>query len=151
MDKLEFLVDEFVAILSAMDGDSQPLFGKMNFQQMVEHMSFAFRQASGLVPFTYEQDERITAKAFTFMMSEKPFKDNTPNSLLPEEPLPLIHNNLEEGLKTLQADILVFVKTYEGQAEKRIKNPFFGELNFEENVHLLHKHALHHLRQFGFE
>jgi len=24
-------------------------------------------------------------------------------------------------------------------------NPFFGDLNFEENVYLLHKHALHHL------
>jgi hypothetical protein len=29
------------------------------------------------------------------------------------------------------------------------RNPFFGDLNFAENVHLLHKHALHHLRQFG--
>ena len=28
-------------------------------------------------------------------------------------------------------------------------NPIFGELDFNGNVQLLYKHALHHLRQFG--
>jgi hypothetical protein len=32
---------------------------------------------------------------------------------------------------------------------QQTRNPFFGDLNFEENVHLLYKHALHHLKQFG--
>jgi hypothetical protein len=29
------------------------------------------------------------------------------------------------------------------------RNPFYGDLNYEQNVQLLHKHALHHLKQFG--
>jgi hypothetical protein len=60
---------------------TKPLFGKMNVQQMIEHMGYAFRQASGLIPLDALNNEEITAKMYRFMMSERPFKDNTPNPL----------------------------------------------------------------------
>jgi hypothetical protein len=151
MNKLNFLTDEFTLILSAMDATMQPRFGKMNFQQMVEHMSYAFRQASGLIPFDYKQEERITKLSYQFMMSEKPFKDNTPNVLLPYEPFPLQHLNPEVAIDALQKEIDTFVSTFQNQPSLRLPNPFFGLLNFEEWIQLLHKHSLHHLRQFGFE
>ncbi len=151
MNKLHFLQEEFVSILSSLDASIPPLFGKMNIHQMIEHMGYAFRQASGLIPLDPTNDEETTAKMYRFMMSDKPFRDNTPNPFLPNEPEPTQYKTIEESLSHLQQDIDYFISVFEGQDDKRVLNPFFGNLNFDEWTHLLHKHALHHLRQFGFE
>jgi hypothetical protein len=44
----------------------------------------------------------------------------------------------------------LFVNYFKGNESKLVMNPFFGELNFEQQVRLLHKHAMHHARQFGW-
>jgi hypothetical protein len=151
MNKLEFLTDEFTIILSSMDPETPPVFGKMNFHQMVEHMSYAFRRASGLILLKSKQEEALTSKMYQFMMSDKPFKDNTPNSFLPNEPNPIKHKMINNSIAELQNDIDSFVNKFKNSDGLRIPNPFFGNLNFDEWTQLLHKHALHHLRQFGFE
>jgi hypothetical protein len=138
-----------VTTLSHLPLDTAPQFGKMNVHQMIEHMGYAFRQASGLIPLDPVNDEEVTAKMFRFMMSDKPFRDNTPNPYLPDDPAPPAHKEVGDSLAQLQHDIDVFIKTFEGQPDRRILNPFFGHLNFDEWVHLLHKHGHHHLRQFG--
>lgn len=149
MNQLDFLRNEFVGILSHIPPATPPVFGKMNVQQMIEHMGYAFRQASGLIPLDPLNDEATTEKMYQFMMSPKPFRDNTPNPYLPDTPEPPLHEDIADSLRGLQQDIDFFIKTFEAEPDKRILNPFFGNLNFDEWVHLLHKHALHHLRQFG--
>ncbi len=149
MNKLNFLKNEFVNMLATIDSNTQALFGKMNVHQMIEHMGYAFRQASGLVPLEATGDEETTQKMYRFMMSDKPFKDNTPNPYLPDEPAPTSSETVIESLDFLQKDIDHFFKVFEKDPDLRILNPFFGNLNFDEWTHLLHKHALHHLRQFG--
>lgn len=149
MDKFHFLKHEFVPLLRSIDEDTKPLFGKMNVQQMIEHMSYAFRNASGYILLPALNDEEVTLKMYNFMMSEKPFRDNTPNPNLPDEPEPPMHGNIEDALVELEQSILLFEEVFNEDPERRILNPFFGILNFEEWVHLLHKHASHHLRQFG--
>jgi len=42
-------------------------------------------------------------------------------------------------------------EVYAANEKLQIRNPFFGDLNFEQNVALLYKHAVHHLKQFGIE
>lgn len=147
--KLQFLQTTYLGILKTLPLDMAPLFGKMNVHQMIEHMSYAFRQASGLIPLASINDATTTQKMYDFMMSEKPFKDNTPNPYLPDEPIAPIHATVELALERLAQDIALFANKFETHAELRILNPFFGNLNFEEWTHLLHKHAWHHLRQFG--
>jgi len=147
--KIDFLQHKLIPLMSSLDEHTKPLFGKMNVQQMIEHMGYAFRQASGLIPLDALNNEEITAKMYSFMMSERPFKDNTPNPYLPETPAPAVFETKEQALIDLQKDIHQFFTTFENDKSKRILNPFFGNLNFEEWVHLLHKHANHHLRQFG--
>ena len=47
-------------------------------------------------------------------------------------------------------DMLLWVnEAFEKNPDLVTRNPFFGDLNFEQSVQLLYKHALHHLRQFG--
>jgi hypothetical protein len=147
--KKHFLEFELIPILAAIPPDTKPVFGKMNLHQMIEHLGYAFQQASGLIPALPAQDEATTEKMFRFMMSDKPFRDNTPNPMLPDEPLPPQGATIAASLEDLHQHIQVFVATFQENPERRILNPFFGNLNFEEWVHLLHKHMFHHLRQFN--
>ena len=149
MSKIEYFQFEYLKILSSIEPSTKPVFGKMNVHQMIEHMSYAFRQASGLIPLAAINDEETTQKMFQFMMSDKPFRDNTPNPYLPKEPAPAVCPSIQESISVLEKDIKTFFETFDNDHEKRILNPFFGNLNFVEWTHLLHKHAQHHLRQFN--
>ena len=85
------------------------------------------------------------------MMSEKPFKENTKNPLMAEEPVPLRFHTVQAAIGALQQELIYFFDAFAKDPRLITRNPFFGDLNFEQNVQLLHKHALHHLRQFGVE
>ncbi len=146
-EKEVFLKEVLVPTLSKIDLDTKAVFGKMNVHQMIEHLTHSVKIASGKIIFENKQSDELTAKMYRFMMSEKPFRDNTPNSNLPNTPLAPTHENVADSLHELQVEIDNFFKEYE-QPELRIGNPFFGELSKNEQVHLLNKHAMHHLRQF---
>ncbi|MBS1779480.1 MAG: hypothetical protein JST70_09175 [Bacteroidetes bacterium] len=147
--KATFLRNDLVKMLATIDPATKPLWGKMNPQQMVEHMSYAMRQASGKDPYTIVTAEEHLPRMQAFLMSEKPFRENTPNQLLPDEPAPAKHESMQDSLNDLQAEIDHFFHVYGTDPQKTITNPFFGELNYDMQVQLLHKHAWHHLRQFG--
>jgi len=123
----------------------------MNVQQMIEHMSDYVRIASGKTPVATITPEEKLPRMQGFLASEKPFMENTPNSLMPDEPLPVKHATKEDAINELQQEIDHFFSVHEGEAGRRTANPFFGGLDFEQQVQLLHKHATHHLRQFGVE
>jgi hypothetical protein len=84
-----------------------------------------------------------------FLESEKPFRENTPNALMPEIPAPVRNPSKEEALKELKNEIDFFFSVFEKNNLQVTRNPFFGDLNYEQNVQLLYKHAMHHLKQFG--
>lgn len=149
MDKTNFLRNDYVKLLSGIEPSTSPVFGKMNVHQMIEHMSYAFRQASGLIPLEPTGDDETTARMYRFMISDKPFKDNTPNPYLPDEPPAPVHASIEASLAELQHNIDHYFSIFEITPTLRILNPFFGHLNHEDWNHLLYKHAMHHLRQFG--
>lgn len=149
--KIDFLKNKFIPLLQQVDTATPPAWGKMNFHQMVVHFyREAVRNANGKLVF----DQILTPpdqleKLRGFLMSDKPFRENTINPLMPDEPVPVQQEEtLQSSLDKLQVDLDIFFKVYEQDPGKLIRNPFFGDLNFEQNVQLLYKHALHHLRQF---
>ena len=68
---------------------------------------------------------------------------------MPEVPAPVTNVSCDEAINELQKEVNYFFAVFKENNLQVTRNPFFGDLNYEENVHLLHKHALHHLRQFG--
>ncbi|HEX2608326.1 MAG TPA: hypothetical protein VHK91_13145 [Flavisolibacter sp.] len=149
-EKLEFLRVRFAHLLKKLPSDTPPQWGRMTVQQMIEHFSGAVRVASGSTSYP----EIVSApdhleKLRQFLQSDKPFRENTKHPLLPEDPLPVRNASLEEAIRELQAEIENFVSVFEKQPSLLTRNPIFGDLNFEENMQLLYKHALHHLKQFG--
>ena len=149
-EKVLFLKKDFLSLLKQISSDAMPAWGKMTLQQMVEHFSDSVRIASGKSVFTeIHTPEQHLEKARDFLMSDKPFRENTPNKLMPEVPAPVRNKTLQESYSELEKELDYFFLVFQKNGQQVTRNPFFGDLNYEQNIQLLYKHALHHLRQFG--
>jgi hypothetical protein len=152
-EKENFLRTKLISYLQQIDPATAPRWGKMSVQAMIEHFAGdSVRNASGRLKI----DKIVTPpehldRMREFMMSDKPFRENTKNPLMGEEPAPLHFKTFHAAIGALQQELIYFFEAYEKDPQLVIRNPFFGDLNFEQNVQLLYKHALHHLRQFGVE
>lgn len=149
---LSFLLETFPSLLRGIDPATPPRFGKMNLQQMIEHMAEAVRNANGkaVFPEVLTPAERIPAMQ-EFVVGPKEFRPNTVNQLMPAEPTPARLPGVEAAIADLEAELAAFVRHFEANPGLKVRNPFFGDLNYEQWVALLSKHARHHLRQFGWE
>jgi hypothetical protein len=148
-DKLNFVLQEFPSILDTIDANVKPKWGKMNLQQMIEHFADSVREANGKVKRDIVTPEDKIVSYYNFLMSDKEFKPETKNPIMPVEPSPVTNTNKEEAIAELRSELKDFVAFYQNNPDAKNAGPVFGHLNFEEWVQLLHKHAVHHLKQFG--
>ena len=149
--KRKFLEDQFISLIRKIDPSASPRWGKMNAQQMVEHISAFFRVSTDKLKFSLAIPQELLPKYRAFLLSEKEFRENTKAPVLPEEPLPLRYATIEEAIIDLEKQVNNFFKYFEDDPEQKTLHPAYGELNFEEWVQLHHKHVKHHLKQFGIE
>ena len=147
--KRKFVEKEFVELLKKLKPDTKGKWGVMSAQQMVEHMSDAFRNASGKLKLPLITPADKLASFQNFALSDKPFKENTKNVLMSETPPAVKNADIQSAIAELDAEIKYFITQYEGNPDFSFTNPFFGELNFAGQISLLHKHAVHHATQFG--
>ena len=148
-EKENFLRTKFVPLLQRLRTDTRPFWGKMNVQQMIEHFTDVMMVASGKVKLPVVTPADKLPRFREFMMSDKPFKENTKSPVLPEEPLPLKKHTKEAAIGKLQEELIHFFEVFEKDPRLKTTHPVFGELDFDANIQILHKHALHHLKQFG--
>jgi hypothetical protein len=152
-EKENFLRTKLVGLFQRLDPSTPARWGKMNVQQMIEHYGGdAVRNASGRLVF----EKIITApenleRMREFLVSDRPFRENTMNPLMSEEPAPAHYKTVQGAIGALQQELIYFFEAFEKEPALITRNPFFGDLDFEQNVQLLYKHSLHHLRQFGAE
>jgi len=152
-EKENFLRTRLVRYMQQLNPAATPRWGKMNVQQMIEHYAGdALRNANGRLKIEtiITPPEKLDAMR-EFMMSDKPFKENTRNPLMGKELPPLRFNTAQAAIGALQQELIYFFEVFAKNPQLITRNPFFGDLNFEQNVQLLCKHAIHHLRQFGVE
>jgi hypothetical protein len=151
-EKENFLRTKLIRYMQQLDPATPARWGKMNVQQMIEHYSGdAVRNASGRLKLEIVTPPEKLEAMREFMMSDRPFKENTRNPLLGKEPGALRFNTVQAAIGSLQQELIYFFEAFAKDPQLITRNPFFGDLNFEQNVQLLYKHALHHLRQFGIE
>ena len=150
-EKENFLRTKLVSLLQQLKTDEPARWGKMNARQMIEHMIDVVMVASGKIKLPVVTPADRLPKLQEFMMSDKPFKENTKSPVVAEEPIPLKKHTKEAAIGKLQEEIIYFFEAFEKKPDLKTTNPVFGELNFEMNIQLLYKHALHHLKQFGIE
>ena len=145
----QFLREEYIPLLQQLSDNEVGLWGVLSPQGMIEHMTDAFANAYGRIRLPAQTPEAILPKVRAFALSETPFKENTKNILLPDEPLPVEKQVLEESIAELETEVNHFFETWSKNPQGIIRNPFFGDLDYEHWVGLLYKHAWHHLNQFG--
>ena len=147
--KEEFLKNDFIPLLGKLRADEKGRWGIMTAQQMVEHFADAVKNASGkLILPSLNEGEKLQ-KFREFLMSEKPFKENIDNPLIPKEGIPHRQPDLQSAINKLQKELDYFFEVFEKNPDLKTGNVFFGQLDYNMNIQLLHKHAKHHLRQFG--
>ena len=136
-------------MLRKLSAEQMGKWGKMNAQQMVEHITDTLRVTNGKKYQNKELTPEQTEKARSFFLSEKPFRENTTNHLLPVVPYPFSNATIQDAIKEMEQELNEFFSSFENNSEHKTINPFAGEFNFEQWVHLLHKHFVHHAKQFG--
>src|SRR4051812_26622105 len=103
--KLEFLSYRLVPLLRELPSDTVMKWGKMNAQQMVEHLSGFFRVSTNKLhfPLLTPADQLPAFKAFLY--SDKAFRENTRAPVLPEEPLPVQFANYSDSVNDLEKEV----------------------------------------------
>lgn len=148
-EKLNFISNTVPKLLLQLSAKAKGKWGVLNAQQMVEHLINSVRIANGksleklVTPI--DNLERVRS----FMLSDKPFKENTKNVQMPDIPAPAVMESMKQAKDQLSAELQDFIKAFENNPLDTITNPFFGDLNFEEWTHLLNKHFEHHCYQFN--
>jgi len=149
MDKAKFLKEDYIPLLRKLKGDEKGNFGKLSSQGMIEHMCDAFGNAYGRIHQPLHTKEDMVQRFRDFALSDKPFKENTPNAYMSETPAPMRHPNITAAIEELEGEIKNFFDFYKNNPGAIKLNAFFGEFNYSDWLHLLHKHANHHLKQFN--
>jgi Protein of unknown function (DUF1569) len=150
-EKFSFVQTGFVAMVQQLQADATGKWGKMNAQQMVEHVTAFIKLSSGRLQFPVVTPAEHLPKYKAFLLSDKEFRENTkaPAEILGEEPLPLRNSSMETAIAGLQQSIDEFTDYFQADTPGPTAHPVFGELNFEEWVLLHYKHLVHHAKQFG--
>ena len=133
--------------LSLIKKDVSPIFGKMNGQQMIEHLSFVLQISNGKVAADDYVSSEKSSKRKPFLDTDGELQVGFKASMLSEEPNELKFNSVEEAINDLCIQIDNFKTHFE--TTKAENHPFFGELDFKywQKFHV--KHFTHHFKQFG--
>ena len=144
-----FLKKDLVPMLKKLKADKKGNWGIMNAQQMIEHFADGVKNANGKLILPVLNEGGKLQKFRNFLMSEEPFKENTKNPLIAEEGIPLRQRDLPSAINKLKKELDYFFEAFEKNPELKTGNALFGDLDYDMNIQLLHKHAMHHLKQFG--
>jgi hypothetical protein len=144
-----FLREGLPLALAALTPATQPLWGAMGAQQMVEHLAWTFEISTGRVRvdcrFPPEKQQRY--KAFLYVNSPTP--RGVPNPELVTGLPALRHAGLDEARAAMQQEVERFLEQQAGTPELAYTHPLFGAIAAEEWSRTHYKHVQHHLLQFG--
>jgi hypothetical protein len=144
-----FLFEKVPALLTRLTPETPALWGLMDAQQMVEHVSLLFyiSQKEANTPCVTPPDKLERARQFLF--NQKPMRENTKGPLMPDTPHPHRYPSLEEAIRRLLAHIEAYRTYHAENPGATIMHPFFGQLTGAEWALFHRKHLIHHLTQFG--
>jgi len=134
-------------ILLQLKTNTKPLFGKMNAQQMIEHLSLLMQVSCGKIEANHFVEEEKSKRRKTFLDTEEELQIGFKAPLLSEEPTPVKFESIEIAIEDLVSQIIVFQNHFKtAQTEN---HPFFGELDKIYWTKFHTKHFTHHFKQFG--
>ncbi|MDE1206492.1 hydroxymethylglutaryl-CoA reductase, degradative [Tenacibaculum larymnensis] len=144
-----FNEEEIRSTLANLKADTKPLFGKMNGQQMVEHLSAVTQIANGNWNVDIYVSDEKTARRKPFLNSDSELQIGFKAPFLSEDPTPLKFSSKEEAIDDLIEQVQLFEQVFTENPNRTVVHPFFGELDYEYWKKFQVKHFTHHFKQFG--
>lgn len=134
-------------LLSNLKTDSKPVFGKMNGQQMIEHLSFLMKVSNGNVHADFFVEDEKSARRKAFLDTENELQVGFKASMLSEEPNTVVFASIKEAIDDLVLQVTNFQNHF--KTVKIENHPFFGELDYSYWKKFHVKHFTHHFKQFN--
>ena len=134
--------------LKKLSVDSEPRWGTMNVQAMVEHLTETLKLAQGKLETSLEVPEEKVPKAQGFILSKHPMPKNFKASFAPENPV-LNYSSMNEAIEGFEKEWASYSAFFDGKEDRETLHPNFGMLNKTLWDKLNEKHIQHHLSQFG--
>ena len=147
----EITTDNIEMYLSKLDENSNPSWGIMTPQHMIEHLEHNYRIASSEIQdFTISTPEKHIEKVQETLYNYKPMPVGYDFPLYKKGQLEVLkHENLATAkLKLLEARD-AYLEFYKENPKAIVKNVVFGHLEKYEWYLLDRKHLNHHFKQFG--
>ncbi|MCP5064206.1 MAG: hypothetical protein GY936_17335 [Ignavibacteriae bacterium] len=143
-------ITDYIKYLNKLSEKTQPLWGEMTPQHMLEHLTKAVQSSNGELIF----DECMNPKEKypllnRILLSSKTLPKHFVNTVVGKGLKPLIYNSLEDAKEKLILEINNFYKYFEAQENSKPMNVTFGPLGKEEWIVFHNKHFVHHFTQFG--
>ena len=150
MDYKHFLYEEFPILLRGLKAETPALWGKMNAQQMIEHLHLVVSASNGRITINPTADAaRLAYRKMRYFEKDFPMPRHHRVDFVPEEPNPVQFANIEEAKMQLFAQLQRFDDYFAEHPDITAIHPVFGDLTFAEWVETHARHFRHHLMQFG--
>lgn len=138
-------------ILEHLTPQTNPSFGKLTAQQMVEHVLKTFRISSGKIRYPFPQDLEKAQAARQYMIytdAEMPSGIRT-STMEGDLPPALEYESLELAIQSFLHEVENFHLYFKHNPNAETSHPRMGVLTYEEWNILHQKHLIHHFKQFG--
>ena len=141
-------LETMLSILNRLSSSKTPLWGKMNAQEMVEHLSDMLMMSRGTGNFTIDVDAETIARRQQFLSSDKEMAKNIAVPFT-KEIIELRHDELELALDEFADEWINFTEYYENNPSASVIHPYYGDLDYNLWLKMHDKHFTHHFKQFG--
>ena len=140
-------------LLRKLNPDTQPKFGIMTPQHMVEHLILLVKLSNGGIKGQLMQSKETAVKwkqSLIYTDMEFPMGVRIPGE---EESVltGLRYENLEKAVDKLEDEIKKFEDFFQNNSHETTMHPALGLLNHEEWTIFHNKHFTHHFKQFGLD
>ena len=148
MQFIEPNLEVILRLTSKLTIETKPLWGSMNAQRMIEHLSDSLRMASGKEVFDLVAPEDKLDRMLAFLDSDKPMAKNIEVTFAGKN-VTLRNEELELAIDELVDEWLCFEGLFEEQPALKTVHPYYGSLSYDQWLKVHKKHFSHHFEQFG--
>lgn len=137
--------------LSKLAHDTQPQWGILTPQHLLEHLEVGYKIMSGEIQdFEIATPEKILDKVHHSLYNYDKFPKGTQFPTMKKGELEaLVHPDFETAKTKFMEARAAYLNFFKENPEAVLKNMVFGELNRYESYLLERKHLNHHFEQFG--
>jgi hypothetical protein len=149
---LQFLRHDALQLLNNLHEDTQPVWGRMTPQHMLEHLMWALDGSSSSSQLKVAQSptlQKMRPLIRGYVLSSIRLPKNISLSKTKKDLLPLKNESFEAAKKKLQISITNALEVFLNNQQFQNNHPFAGPFNSKQWIIFHRKHFIHHFTQFG--